>query len=61
MLEEKLRETEMDRLFSRDRNAAIVFTLYDMEQAGVKVEADALKAYGDQLGNKDCGAGERDL
>ena len=30
----------------------LVFTLYDMEKNGVKVEAEALKLYGDQLGDK---------
>ena len=30
----------------------LVFTLFDMEQAGVKVEAESLKAYGEQLGGK---------
>ena len=41
----------MDRLF-RDIEMPLVFTLYNMEQAGVKVEAEALKAYGDQLGTR---------
>ncbi len=30
----------------------LVFTLYEMEQAGIHVEGEALKAYGDQLGNR---------
>ena len=30
----------------------LVFTLYEMESAGVKVEAEALKLYGDQLGEQ---------
>lgn len=30
----------------------MVFTLYEMESAGVKVEAEALKLYGDQLGEQ---------
>ena len=30
----------------------LVFTLYRMERAGVKVEADELKAYGDRLGGR---------
>ena len=30
----------------------LLFTLYDMEHAGVKVEAEALKTYGEQLGGK---------
>lgn len=28
----------------------LVFTLYDMEQAGVKVEGEELKRYGEELG-----------
>ena len=51
ILEEKLREQEMDRLFF-DIEMPLVFTLFDMEQAGVKVEAEALKVYGDQLGSR---------
>ena len=51
VLEKKLKESEMDRLF-REIEMPLVFTLYHMEQAGVKVEADALKAYGDQLGGR---------
>ena len=51
LLEKKLEETGMDRLFS-EIEMPLVFTLYDMEQAGVKVEAEALKAYGDQLGTR---------
>lgn len=49
ILEEKLEEQEMDHLFF-DIEMPLVFTLFDMEQAGVKVEAEALKVYGDQLG-----------
>ena len=49
VLEKKLKEADMERLFT-EIEMPLVFTLYDMEQAGVKVEADALKAYGDQLG-----------
>ena len=51
LLKKKLEETGMDRLFS-EIEMPLVFTLYDMEQAGVKVEAEALKAYGDQLGTR---------
>ena len=28
----------------------LVFTLYDMEQAGVKIEGEELKRYGEELG-----------
>ena len=41
----------MDRLFM-DIEMPLVFTLYDMEVNGVKVEAEALKYYGGQLGAK---------
>lgn len=51
VLEKKLEETGMDRLF-REIEMPLVFTLYHMEQAGVKVEGDALKVYGDQLGGR---------
>ena len=51
VLEAKLREEGMDRLFF-DIEMPLVFTLFDMEQAGVKVEAEALKIYGDQLGSR---------
>ena len=30
----------------------LVFTLYDMEQAGIQVEAEELKDYGDRLGSQ---------
>ena len=49
VLKKKLKESGMDWLFF-EIEMPLVFTLYDMEQAGVKVEAEALKAYGDQLG-----------
>lgn len=51
VLEEKLKEQGMDRLFF-DIEMPLVFTLFDMEQAGVQVEAEALKVYGDQLGSR---------
>ena len=51
VLEAKLKEEGMDRLFF-DIEMPLVFALFDMEQAGVKVEAEALKVYGDQLGAK---------
>ena len=49
LLEKKLEEEGMDRLF-REIEMPLVFTLYEMEQAGIKVEGEALKVYGDQLG-----------
>ncbi len=48
---DKLKETQMDKLFF-DIEMPLVFTLYQMEQNGVKVEADALKVYGEQLGSR---------
>lgn len=51
VLRHKLRDTKMDTLF-RDIEMPLVFTLFDMEQNGIRVEADALKQYGDQLAGK---------
>ena len=51
VLTKKLEEAGMKRLF-REIEMPLVFTLYHMEEAGVKVEAEALKAYGDQLGTR---------
>lgn len=51
ILENKLKETKMYQLFT-EIEMPLVFTLYDMEQNGVRVEAEELKAYGDQLGGK---------
>ena len=47
----KLTEAEMKTLF-QEIEMPLVFTLYDMERNGVKVEAQALKIYGEQLGSK---------
>ena len=44
----KLCETKMDKLFT-EIEMPLVFTLYDMEQNGVRIKADELKAYGDEL------------
>lgn len=51
VLRQKLRDTKMDTLF-RDIEMPLVLTLFDMEQNGIRVEADALKQYGDQLAGK---------
>lgn len=51
VLDAKLKEAGMDRLFY-EIEMPLIFTLFDMEQAGVKVEAEALKIYGDQLGTR---------
>lgn len=48
---EKLQVQGMWELF-RDIEMPLVFTLFSMEQAGVKIEADALKSYGQQLGEQ---------
>lgn len=51
LLKKKLEETKMDQLF-REIEMPLIFTLHDMERTGVKVEAEELKQYGDQLGLK---------
>ena len=51
ILKKKLDETKMKRWFD-EIEMPLLFTLYDMEHAGVKIEADALKTYGEQLGSK---------
>ena len=51
ILKKKLDETKMKKLFD-EIEMPLLFTLYDMERAGVKIEADALKTYGEQLGDK---------
>lgn len=48
-LTEKLKETGMYELF-KDIEMPLLFTLYDMEQAGIQVEAKELKEYGERLG-----------
>ena len=51
ILLDKLEEAKMDKLFF-DIEMPLVFTLYQMEKNGVKVEAPALKVYGEQLGTR---------
>ena len=46
---QKLTDAQMDKLFT-EIEMPLVFTLYDMEQNGVRVRADELKAYGEKLG-----------
>lgn len=46
-----LQETKMEELF-RTIEMPLVFTLYDMEQAGIQVEAEELREYGERLGKK---------
>jgi len=47
-LVEKLEKMGMKRLFE-EIEMPLVFTLYDMEEAGIRVNGDALKTYGDAL------------
>ena len=47
----KLKETGMEQLFT-EIEMPLVFALYTMEQNGVKVDAPALKIYGEQLGQR---------
>ena len=50
-LRRKMEEEQMGHLFT-DIEMPLVFTLYDMERSGVRIEAEALKFYGEQLGIK---------
>lgn len=51
ILVKKLEEQGMYKLFC-EVEMPLVFTLYRMEKNGVKIEAEALKAYGQQLGEQ---------
>ena len=51
VLKKKLAEADMYTLFT-DIEMPVLFTLFDMEQVGVKVEAGELKEYGNQLGTR---------
>ncbi len=51
MMRQQLKETGMYELF-QDIEMPLVFTLADMEQEGICVDAEALKTYGDQLTGK---------
>lgn len=48
MLEERLQESGMRKLFD-EVEMPLVFTLYDMEKDGIRVNAEELKAYGGAL------------
>lgn len=48
VLEERLEDTGMKQLFE-EIEMPLVFTLYDMEREGIRIQADELKAYGEQL------------
>lgn len=49
VLTDKLKEAGMWKLYT-EVEMPLVFTLFDMEQNGVKIEAEALHEYGEQLG-----------
>ena len=51
VLWEKLKETHMDKLFM-EVEMPLVFTLFDMEQNGVRIQANELKKYGEELAVK---------
>ena len=46
-----MKESGTEELF-RTIEMPLLFTLFAMEQAGVRVEAEALRFYGEQLGTK---------
>ncbi len=48
VLEKKLREMDMWRLFA-DVEMPLIYSLYRMERAGIRVEKERLKEYGDEL------------
>ena len=50
-LEEKLKENGMWDLF-KEIEMPLVYTLYDMEKAGIKADGEALKQYGEQLSGR---------
>ncbi len=50
-LSSRMQAEGMYHLFT-DIEMPLIFTLYDMEQAGIQVEAEALKFYGEQLGKR---------
>lgn len=50
-MSKKLKDTGMYRLFE-EIEMPLLFTLYDMERAGIKVEAEELKMYGSRLGEQ---------
>ena len=50
-LEEKLKESGMWELF-KEIEMPLVYTLYDMEKAGIKADGEALRQYGGQLSGR---------
>lgn len=51
LLNDNLKQSGMDKLFW-EIEMPLVFTLYEMEQEGIKTEGEALKVYGGQLGSR---------
>ncbi|MSR94899.1 DNA polymerase I [Clostridiaceae bacterium 68-1-5] len=51
VLQDRLKKEQMEELF-RKIEMPLVFTLYDMEQNGVKIAAKELKEYGEKLAGK---------
>lgn len=51
ILQKKLREMGMERLF-HEIEMPLSYVLYDMEKEGIRVQAEALKAYGEALGSR---------
>ncbi len=51
VLEEKIESVQMTELF-RDIEMPLVFTLYDMESAGIRVQAEELRSYGNELADR---------
>lgn len=48
IMEERLEKSKMDALY-REVELPLAFTLFDMEEAGIRVEAEELEAYGSRL------------
>jgi len=48
ILEEKLKENDMLKLYE-EMELPLLYTLYNMEHEGIRVESEALKEYGDRL------------
>ena len=60
VLEKKLKKEEMWKLFT-EIEMPLVFTLFHMEQNGVRVEAEELKSYGERAWRKNRTAGKGNL
>ncbi len=50
-LQKQMEEEQMYHLFE-DIEMPLVITLFDMERTGIRVDADALKVYGEELGGR---------